>query len=184
MALPIDVIQATFKLSGAGLRNGGAIVTNHLDPGNGLDVDGGAIQAAFDDNLFQMFPNTIVWDSLRVQTNLAVLDLPGSGAGGASHNAVSSQVAVIAKYLTGVPGPGMTGRTYLPGADESKVDPAGGIEATYLGAISALVAGWFTDLQTAGCDLVVLHREAVTRTPVTGIVVEPVVGTQRRRLRG
>lgn len=184
MALPVDVIQCSVKLSGSGLRNGGAIVFNVIDPGGGLAVDGLTIRNAFSDNIFQMFPAAIVWDNLRVETNLAVLDIPGDGAGGAAHNAVSSNTSILARFLTGVPGKGMTGRMFLPGADETKVDPAGGVDATYRTAIQALVDGFLADLSAGGCDLVVLHRLAVTRTLVTAGVVENIVASQRRRLRG
>jgi len=93
-------------------------------------------------------------------------------------------VAVLVRKNTGLGGRHGRGRLYHPGvftgilnADADTIAPA---------SVTAMANGFqqfFDDIQTAGHTPVLLHSDATAPTVVTGIAVESVVATQRRRIR-
>jgi hypothetical protein len=82
------------------------------------------------------------------------------------------------------------GRMYLPGVNEALVDNKGLMSSTAIGGVNA-AAAQFLNLIVAvdGIErMVILHTTSlgpvqVTPTPVTLLQLDPVLGTQRRRLR-
>jgi hypothetical protein len=106
------------------------------------------------------------------------------GAGGAS---VPANVAALIHKRTARGGRRGRGRMYLPWwIQESDVDERGAISSTTIGFMNTALATWLADLAADGCPMVVLHDPG--RTPagapdvVTSLTVDPIVGTQRRRL--
>jgi hypothetical protein len=82
------------------------------------------------------------------------------------------------------------GRFYLPGFGEGDVTGVGGISSGTQGTVNTKLATWLTALQTlipAIDGMVILHSTGITGapppTPVTSMILDPVIATQRRRLR-
>lgn len=96
-------------------------------------------------------------------------------------------VALLVQKRSGYGGRRNRGRMYFPGVTEAAVDNVGVIAPGTLAAYQALADDW---LETFGFanpgvgNMVILHStEPATPTVVTSLRVEPMVATQRRRLR-
>lgn len=110
-----------------------------------------------------------------------------------------SQVALLLKKNTGLGGKKNRGRSYFPWFVSSlNVSETGVVSNAEIVAIQALATAFLADLVTAGIPMAIANRVMVLTPPdtrphvteihggpmVTSYVVEPVVATQRRRLRG
>lgn len=102
---------------------------------------------------------------------------------------VSSNVSVIAKKTSAFRGRSKRGRMYLPGGylPENQVDSGGNIDDGQVSDIQDNLDAVLTDMVAAGYEPVLFHDEAspdsANPTTLSAIRVEPMVGTQRRRLR-
>lgn len=79
------------------------------------------------------------------------------------------------------------GRLYLPwSVQEAAVDENGVILSSNVTTMQGKCNTWLTDMGTRGVPMVVLHSEGLTAegppNSVTSLVVDGIVGTQRRRL--
>lgn len=114
-------------------------------------------------------------------TQSVARNLPGSG-----FTAGNPAQAILAKKITGVRGRANRGRMYLCGGfiPEGGVGPAGellsGLTADTQSNLDAL--GSALASATAGFAPVILHGGSSDATPIVGLIVEPTVATQRRRL--
>jgi hypothetical protein len=96
---------------------------------------------------------------------------------------VTPQVAVLVRKRSLLGGRKNRGRFYLPGLIEGGVNEGGLLsEATYTAWQSAASA-FLTALDTAGHAMVILHNAVGAPTPVSALVLDTKVATQRRRLR-
>lgn len=82
------------------------------------------------------------------------------------------------------------GRFYLPGVAEANVSPTGVLDGVLLPEANTAAAAFLTGVQalTSVQDMVVLHRSEglgtePAPTPVTSLVADTRIATQRRRLR-
>lgn len=106
----------------------------------------------------------------------------GSGGG----TATSPQVSYLYRKNTTVPGRKNHGRMYYPGCDTTSVDADGKVSTGKQGGLNIQSAAFLTALLAGGALTapVILHHDLVTTpTPVGTLTAEPVVATQRRRLR-
>lgn len=106
--------------------------------------------------------------------------------GAASATVVTPNVAVLVRKVTSLGGATNRGRFYLPAwkLTEANVDNAGIIATTALNSIQSQLTAWLAALVTAGLDMVLLHTDPLeTPTPVTGLSIQSVIATQRRRVR-
>lgn len=96
------------------------------------------------------------------------------------------QVALICKKRTALVGRRYRGRMYLPASYlvGTQVGPSGVIDTTALAAIQTRMTNWLADMASSLQPVVLFHTTApFTATPVTSLVLETVIGTQRRRVR-
>lgn len=103
--------------------------------------------------------------------------LVGTGAG----QTVSPRSCVVLSYTSGLPSRAGRGRMYLPSPDSSHYANTGEFAPDSVAAISA---GWSSAVtaQMSGAVVpVIFHRSTLTWTPITGVKVGTVPGTQRRR---
>lgn len=103
-------------------------------------------------------------------------------------SSVPSNTAVLFRKNTGRIGRPGRGRMFMPWyIQNTEVDEVGTLTNAALDARTTAGAGFLTSLNSRGLEMVILHDEDVpgTTTPslVTSLVPDPVVGTQRRRLR-
>lgn len=112
--------------------------------------------------------------------------IPMTNAG----QALPQNCAGLVRKRTDAAGRRGRGRFYLPGLNEAAVDYVGRIEETYLATLQTNASALLAGLQgiTGVTDVVILHRSEgagvePAPTPVQSFTVEPVIATQRRRLR-
>lgn len=123
-----------------------------------------------------------------VTTPIAVFESTAAPfVGPNSANTVPSNTAVLVKKLSGLRGRSNRGRMYVPGVHEGDVNPNGTISAgvvTALQGFADLMLDGFSEVG-GGCQMVILHDQTVSDPPtiVTELQVDPVVATQRRRMR-
>lgn len=98
-----------------------------------------------------------------------------------------SNCAVFVRKTTGMLGRRNKGRMYFPAGllKNDDVSPTGAIEpGSALPTLQTRMNATFDALITAQLPPVILHTTgSPTPTPVTGLAVQPVIATQRRRLR-
>lgn len=106
---------------------------------------------------------------------------PGHGGG----TGMAPQVSYLFKKHTLVTGKANRGRMYYPGCDDTSVDPDGRVSSGKLTGLTTMVTTFVSDLGGLSTPVVpyILHHSALAPTAVNSILPEPVVATQRRRLR-
>jgi hypothetical protein len=79
---------------------------------------------------------------------------------------------------------------YFPGLGEADITPVGGLSAGTQALMNTRLAAWLNQIAavvTGVQQMVILHSLGITATPdptpVTSMTVDPIVATQRRRLR-
>lgn len=77
------------------------------------------------------------------------------------------------------------GRMFLPPAwtGEINVDANGNITSGNVTALNLLLSNLLDDMDTAGIPAVLLHSDGGTPDAITAMIAQPLVATQRRRLR-
>ncbi len=121
-----------------------------------------------------------------------MMEFPINVAGSASWESPPPNTAVLVQKRTGRAGRNQRGRMYIPPTvvSETLVDTLGVIDNTKLGLLNAQWAGFRTSMVAADYTPYLLHggtkanpTVAPPPTLVTSFLVEPLVATQRRRLR-
>jgi hypothetical protein len=110
--------------------------------------------------------------------------------GGAAGSIVPQNTAYLVHKRSGTGGRGGRGRMYLPGVGESVVDNTGNVSAGKLNGLQTALNLFIVELADGPDieDMVILHNSPgayalAAPTRVTSLVIDPVVATQRRRLR-
>lgn len=125
-------------------------------------------------------------DPMGDLTAIFVEDQPMAG----SIDCAPQNCAFLVHKLTNRAGRRGKGRFYLPGIPESVVDNAGGVASAFQGTMNTALAAFLADIAALPdlTGMVLIHNEGVTAvpaapTPVTQLVVDRMIATQRRRLR-
>jgi hypothetical protein len=106
-----------------------------------------------------------------------------STVGGLSINSPPPNVAVLAKKITPTTGRHGRGRMFLPWfIDKGSIDENGQLDGTQRGNIEAVLDALVGGLIAANVTMVILHANGSAPSVVTDIVVDALVGTQRKRL--
>lgn len=111
-----------------------------------------------------------------------------SATGGRSAVSTYSNSAVLVRKQTDRVGRPGRGRCFLPWVtNQTNVDEVGVLSNAALTAMQTAADNWLAAMETDDIEMVILHDENVpgTTTPslVTGLLVDPTIGTQRRRMR-
>lgn len=106
--------------------------------------------------------------------------------GGASRESAAPALAALVHLNTGLGGRRNRGRKFLPWAvSDSNVTENGTLQTAAVTALQTAVSAFQTELADEGWQAVILHGSGVTSvpdpTPVTSMVVDGVISTQRRR---
>lgn len=110
----------------------------------------------------------------------------GTTVGGTASDKLPQNCALLVRKNTSRGGRRGKGRMFLPGVlNEGGVDGVGQISNVDLTAWQSNVSSFFDNLETAGLPMVLLHETGAVLAPdpVTSLVCDPVISTQRRRLR-
>jgi hypothetical protein len=122
-------------------------------------------------------------------------DLVGSVAGGAAGGLSSTlsptpNVAILIHKRTARGGRRGRGRIFFPWCvSETQLEENGSLNSTAITGIQTAMTTWWVAHNTNDVPMVVLHRPSLVNPappgppdPVTGLLVDPLVSTQKRRL--
>lgn len=207
--IPTGYGQASINFTGANCPNGSSIVIGFANVG-AQDAQAclGDIGAAFGAVVDNMCTSDVALTSLDIKlgpNDVGEQYSQGVGpfAGAVGGTSLSPGSAVIVEKNTGMGGRRGTGRMYWPGVYDAWVDDDGALGSGIAAQIDGFMATLFTDLDTRGVPMFLLHSPSYTwelqngrprrvyaaldtagePTGVTSLSVDPIIGTQRRRLR-
>ena len=191
--IPDGYAQANLRFTDLSSPNGAEITLGiQLGlPGAGPADVAGIVAEAWGDTIRTVMPATVELGSVLVKfgPNLtgpsAELSAGTNGSGGGASG--PPNVAILVHKNTALGGRAGRGRFYHPGAQESEVDPSGNLTPAFVAGMQTQCNTFFSDLDTAGLALVLLHSDGspiTAPTVLTGLTVDARVATQRRRLRG
>ncbi len=188
LLIPTGFAQASWRFS---LANDAEPMVTTI----GLDVSAGSVQAAADDFAdlwLSQFPAsnmaagwTYLGAVLRVGTGGAplIVEAPRNVAGTSGGASLPNNCALLIKKITGLGGRSGRGRMFVPitSVGEDSVSPTGVITPA---TVTSLQTAW-TALKN-GMVPFLLHDSlspVTTPTPITSLVVDGRIATQRRRMR-
>jgi hypothetical protein len=190
MNIPPGYAQVNLIYGGAAVPRKGEVVF-------GVDLN------TFVDDLEQVADDVIqAWeDSIRVVTSSNALlasvrikagpnatgqfiEVAAGNVGGAGATSIDPQVAALGTKITARGGRSGRGRMFLPFIDEEYTVSGGGYTPSGLTDIQAAMDGFRVLLAADGHEMVLLHNsEELTPDVVTSVQLQPLVATQRRRVR-
>jgi hypothetical protein len=188
MIIPSGFAQCTMGFAGNGLANPAAVVF-------GIDQGGGANPDDVAEQVYDTWVATILNQQCDDITLVSCLvkfgpndtgpsaEFTGNDPGVLSASGAVSNTAYLVRKNTSLGGRKGRGRMYLPGVVESTVGSDGAIDPTPLASLQLEVTGFGNVLTLGSLPMVLLHNDATAPTPVTSLVVQGRVATQRRRLR-
>lgn len=192
MPIPTGYAQANLIFTGGPIPSG-AQVTLGLDVSAFAGTPSEAAQeiqdAAVASNLVEQLATGVVLSDVLVKFGPDATGPSGNASGsetGLEGAATPPNTAILVQKHTAFGGRAGRGRMYLPSPNESKVDPTGLLDSTYVSNIQTSVDAFGAALSTAFLTPVVLHGEnspLTTPSEITGFSVSNRVATQRRRLR-
>ena len=191
MVIPAGFGQANFRFVGAGVPTG-AEVTLGFERISTDDAETAA------NEIGDAWVNADISLSLSSDVDLAEVmvkfgpDATGPSAvvtkvdGGAAATPASPNTAILVKKVTALGGRAGRGRMFIPGVPEAQVDAGGNIDNGWLANLQTAIDDFAASMEVAGWSPALLHGvgSPITEpTSITGLVADPKVATQRRRLR-
>jgi hypothetical protein len=207
--IPVNYGQATVNFTGENLPHGGAVVFGFDNPEDASPNEAaGLVWAAFAEFVPDCCTSDVALASVDVKLgpnetgglgSYSAAAVPGA-VGGSS---LGPQCSILLEKRTGTGGRRGRGRMYVPGVYDGWVDDKG----AYVSGVQAQIDGFadtlLDSLTTAAVPMVVLHSPSYTWTItdgqprrvygdpglapapylVTSLVCDPLIATQRRRLR-
>lgn len=207
--IPVGYGQATVNFAGANVPHGAAIVVGFA---NVIAQDADTCAAVILGNFSVAVPNMCTSDVSLISVDVKLGDNEtgpiGSAAGAAVPGAAGSTslspgTAVLVEKLTPMGGRRGKGRMYWPGVYEGWVDDSGGYVGGVLAQLQAFMDTLFDDMETSDTPFFLLHSPSYSwvllngrprrvyeeldtagePTGCTSLLVDPIIATQRRRLR-
>jgi hypothetical protein len=190
-AIPAGFGRASIRFGVTGDARQPAVTFGFTDDGATAP---NVIAAGLSDNFYTNFvpaalANTYSIQGCDVEINRGGGMLTGNDptvrAGTAAFNALPLACAFLLRKGTGVGGRKNHGRMYLPAGylGELSVDQAGIVDPAVVAATTPRGASFLAQLVTDNWDMVLLHAAGGAPTPVTTLVAQPMIATQRRRQR-
>lgn len=143
---------------------------------------------AFSTNVLPLLDDQVTWGPIHVQLGVSGGILSGDGAdssvGGAAIDSVSSNTAVLVRKGSLVPGRRGRGRYFWPWAAADNVVSELGIWGA--ASVANFQGGQEDFLDALGLEqlpMVILHSGAGTPALVSALSTQPLLATQRRRMR-
>lgn len=129
-----------------------------------------------------------IWTFIRFEAAIAggtIVSDPRSDAGGGGGNAMTPQVSYLFRKNTVHPGRHGHGRMYLMGCDETSVDGSGKVSSGKQTGLQTAMDTFLSDMATLVAPIlpVLLHYDTTSPYAISSIAIEPIVATQRRRLK-
>lgn len=196
-SIPAGFIEATFLFSLAGSTHQMSWTCGFDDADfatNTAEVEAAELRGFFTGSGKPYVAANIVsgwtFEGVRVTHQLESGPIQGESlvpvVGTAATAPLTPNVAILWNKVTLLGGRRNRGRAFIPpyAPGESSVDGLGVINSATVTATQALYDAAFVAAAGGGYDAVLFHQTApFTPTPVTNFVMQPLVATQRRRLR-
>ena len=187
MAFPSGCGQATFNFDQVSSLGSTPAVVLGFDADGGDPADlGDALKGWAVDNLTDNMSSAYTLSTISIKTNdfedLVVTNI----VGGDTTAPASPATALLVRKSTGVPGRNQRGRSYWPGLlFDTQVDAGGGISGGTISLWQPIMQDLFDVFQTVFTTggMALLASDGSASETVTTYTVQPVVATQRRRLR-
>lgn len=168
--------------------------------GDNLGAANGVWAAFSNVSLRNLASNVYVWDHVDLYVGqdgggtLPYRSANSTAAGTTSETMLPQNSAYLIEKHTGAPGRRNKGRMFWPAIGEARVDHLGNVAGATVTALQAAMTGLLTNLSGGSSGvypntpMVLLHSTpkvgvAGPPTLVTSLVVDPVISTQRQRLR-
>ena len=189
MAIPAGFAEVIVSLTGPGsggdkmfsfaVDNTPALTTFVVDMDNWLSEPGGS-----DDNFHDILSPqwTVTQWTFTTDTVEFVSQINEAGAQSVVTPFAAPSLAALVVKGSGLTGRKNRGRMFIPGVlPEDGVDEAGTVSTTLRNELQAV----FSKLYITVCNaqMVILHEDESTPTPVTQLLVSGLAATQRRRMR-
>lgn len=190
--IPAGYAQINLRFSGAALPNGAEVTF-------GLDVSGFAtgpaalgtgVVAAWVTNIMPNLANEVAGNGCLVkygpESTGPSATVAFNSAGTAGIGAYGANCAWLVHKTTAFGGRAGRGRMYIPGLRETIIEGDGDIDGAARTNMDSDMTAFMTALDALPAPMVVLHSEGsplTVPTPVTELVVDSRMATQRRRLR-
>lgn len=190
--IPEDYAEASLRFTVPGSGSPAYVVIG-LDPADPSDPAAIA-ESVFDkftdtNSVMELLSNDVVLNLVRVVVGQSGgPDLVGEhvelAVGGDDDDSAPPQVTFLVQKRTGFVGRAFQGRSYLPGVAEGAVADDGQVASGKQAAMAVALPNWLNGLIAADNPMVLLHTDAaLPPTPVTQLLLDSRVATQRRRLR-
>lgn len=152
--------------------------------GSNVTADADDVRLAWKNRILSFMTTnyTLIETRFRDAVGTAIV-IPGSDAGTNSATAATPNMAFLVKKLTGLGGRKNHGRLYLPGVEESVVDPTGVVDSSVVSALTTGFVNFVNDMAASNFFSVLLHNGTTAPTPITAVQAESLAATQRRRMR-
>lgn len=190
--IPVNCFDVSFVHESTLLQQQAVVTIGLGDLSAPTAPDFGAVEIAWNAHMMPQISSGWKWTRAVWRTQAgAIRDAPKATVGSINSTALPPNCAVLVNKSTGQPGRKNRGRWYLPGPVQSGVNGAGMLTAGNVTDWQTAVNNFEIDCITADWQLLVLHRVATLNnvvgadpTPILGMVVQPQIATQRRRMRG
>lgn len=189
MELPVGFVYAAIRIDGPSPADPAVVTFGCSDDGTSApDNLAEAIFHQFADNFDDEVCEDYAFLDCAIKLNRSGPIRDGyfadSQAGLETTNPVAPQVCVLIKKTTGFAGRAYRGRMYLPGAPVSDFDFSGTLIGASQSAWQSSADDFFNGMAGLGLDLHLLHNSPlIDPTPITNLVVDGRMATQRRRVR-
>lgn len=188
MIIPPGFGHVVLKFTGAAVPQGAATTF-------GIELQGSQfllpraedIQGLFIDTFDQLISSSVSGVSAFIKAGPTVegpsVETSSLGGFAASGNTAPPNVSYIATKRTGLGGRANRGRMYIPGVPESFAGPDGVLVSPFDVDFEVACTAFLSALAVIDSPMVLLHSASSDPTPVTGLVGQTTLATQRRRLR-
>jgi hypothetical protein len=186
--IPAGFGQANFKFTGDGFPTGAEVTWGFQNETPQTAAECAAdFVTAYTGELLEVTPQAVTLASVLLklgpndtgpQVEVAV-NSPGTG----SPAEVQPNMSALVQKRTALGGRRNRGRVFWPVAEDA-IDTGGAVDAAVLAVLQAQFDSFFSAIDGLACPLVILHSTGdPTPETVTGLFVQSLAATQRRRLR-
>lgn len=193
MTIPIDFAQVNLLFDGEGLPTGAQMTFGVDVSAFSGEPDAAGAQVNAEVAAADIMGNVTDFITYRGCLVKYGPDATGPSAlvsdeivGALESQAAPPNVSALIRKLTAAGGRSGRGRCYLPGIAEGDIFASGALGESRRDGISTAFNAFRTAMATADLPLVVLHQAGApltTPTPITFLICDTNVATQRRRLR-
>lgn len=192
--IPLNYSQVNLKFTGAAVPRGAEVTfgvanTTSLSP---TGVAACVEEALGDFTGWSAFSNLARITSILVKNGPNAtgpfVEVPANSGGEGTGQPITPNVAVLVRKTTALGGRAGSGRMYWPGLLEGNVNGAGVLEGHVVAGLQDAFNAFWLSLETLNVPPMLLHGPGSPvsddfPTVITAFNVDPVVATQRRRLR-